>query len=168
MGAETTKVDAFKAQAQAYAAECSAKAESAKIIVTALEAKARIVSSRYDGYRARVQSEASLSEIAASNSRVQLEAFRASNAATESKANLTATIWRAKLQQYQASVEVSANAQRSNAAFAMQAQGMNQDLVKTGAQTASQLLASAWNVVSTSASSQGTLNESHNYSHSAS
>ena len=161
-------MDAFKAQAQAYAAECSAKAESAKIIVTALEAKARIVSSRYDGYRARVQSEASLSEIAASNSRVQLEAFRASNAATESKANLTATIWRAKLQQYQAGVEVSANAQRSNAAFAMQAQGMNQDLVKTGAQTASQLLASAWNVVSTSASSQGTLTESHNYSHNAS
>lgn len=165
VGAETTKVDAFKAQAQAYAAECSAKAESAKIIVTALEAKARIVSSRYDGYRARVQSEASFSEIAASNSRVQLEAFRASNAATESKANLTATIWRAKLQQYQASVEVSANAQRSNAAFAMQAQGMNQDLVKTGAQTASQLLASAWNVVSTSASSQGSLSETHAYSH---
>lgn len=168
VGAETTKVDAFKAQAQAYAAECSAKAESAKIIVTALEAKARIVSSRYDGYRARVQSEASLSEIAASNSRVQLEAFRASNAATESKANLTATIWRAKLQQYQASVEVSANAQRSNAAFAMQAQGMNQDLVKTGAQTASQLLASAWNVVSTSASSQGSLSETHAYNHNAS
>lgn len=168
VGAETTKVDAFKAQAQAYAAECSAKAESAKIIVTALEAKARIVSSRYDGYRARVQSEASLSEIAASNSRVQLEAFRASNAATESKANLTATIWRAKLQQYQASVEVSANAQRSNAAFAMQAQGMNQDLVKTGAQTASQLLASAWNVVSTQATSTGSLTETHSYSHSAS
>lgn len=168
VGAETTKVDAFKAQAQAYAAECSAKAESAKIIVTALEAKARIVSSRYDGYRARVQSEASLSEIAASNSRVQLEAFRASNAATESKANLTATIWRAKLQQYQAGVEVSANAQRSNAAFAMQAQGMNQDLVKTGAQTASQLLASAWNVVSTQATSTGSLTESHSYSHSAS
>lgn len=52
-----------------------------------------------------------------------------------------------------------------NAAFAMQAQGMNQDLVKTGAQTASQLLASAWNVVSTSASSQGSLSETHAYTH---
>ena len=56
-------------------------------------------------------------------------------------------------------------AQRSNAAFAMQASQMNQDVVKTGTQTAAQLLASAWNVVSTSASSQGTLSESHNYSY---
>lgn len=165
VGAETTKVEAFKAQAQAYAAECSAKSESAKIVVTALEAKARILSSRYDGYRARVQSEASLAEIAASNSRVQLDAYRASNAATESKANMTSTIWRAKLQQYQAGIEVSANAQRSNAAFALQAAQMNQDLTKVGAQTMAQLLSSAWNVVSTSASSSGSLSESHSYSH---
>lgn len=165
VGAEATKVDVFKSQAQAYASECSAKAESAKIVITALETKARILASRYDGYRTRVQAEASLSEIAANNSRVQLDAYRASAHATEAKANVTAKIWEAKLMQYRAGVEVSANAQRSNAAFAMQAAQMNQDLVKTGAQTMSQLLASAWNVVSTSATSQGSLSETHSYTH---
>lgn len=165
VGAEATKVEVFKSQAQAFAAESSAKAEVAKIHITALETKARILASRYDGYRARVQSEASFSEIAANNSRVQLDAFRASNAAVEAKAGMTAKIWEAKLQQYRAGVEVTANAQRSNAAFAMQAAQMNQDVVKIGAQTASQLLASAWNVVSTSASSSGSLTESHSYSH---
>lgn len=165
VGAEATKVEVFKSQAQAFAAESSARAEAAKITITALETKARILASRYDGYRARVQSEASLSEIAAANSRVQLDAYRASTAASEAKANMTARIWQARLQQYQAGVEVAAQAQRSNAAFAMQAAQMNQDVVKTGTQTAAQLLASAWNVVSTSASSSGSLSESHNYSH---
>lgn len=165
VGAEATKVEVFKSQAQAFAAESSAKAEVAKIAITALETKARILASRYDGYRARVQSEASFSEIAANNSRVQLDAFRASNAAVEAKAGMTAKIWEAKLQQYRAGIEVTANIQRSNAAFAMQAAQMNQDVVKVGTQTAAQLLASAWNVVSTSASSSGSFSESHNYSH---
>ncbi len=165
VGAEATKVEVFKSQAQAFAAESSAKAEVAKIAITALETKARILASRYDGYRARVQSEASFSEIAANNSRVQLDAFRASNAAVEAKAGMTAKIWEAKLQQYRAGIEVTANIQRSNAAFAMQAAQMNQDVVKVGTQTAAQLLASAWNVVSTNASTQGNLSESHNYSH---
>lgn len=165
VGAEATKVEVFKSQAQAFAAESSAKAEVAKIAITALETKARILASRYDGYRARVQSEASFSEIAANNSRVQLDAFRASNAAVEAKAGMTAKIWEAKLQQYRAGIEVTANIQRSNAAFAMQAAQMNQDVVKVGTQTAAQLLASAWNVVSTQASTQGNLSESHNYSH---
>ncbi|MFN4036415.1 hypothetical protein [Comamonas aquatica] len=165
VGAEATKVEVFKSQAQAFAAESSAKAEVAKIAITALETKARILASRYDGYRARVQSEASFSEIAANNSRVQLDAFRASNAAVEAKAGMTAKIWEAKLQQYRAGIEVTANIQRSNAAFAMQAAQMNQDVVKVGTQTAAQLLASAWNVVSTNASTSGSASESHNYSY---
>ena len=165
VGAEATKVEVFKAQAQAFAAESSARAEAAKIKIAALETHSRVMASRYDGYRARVQSQASLAEINAAAGRVQLDAYRASAAASEAKASMTAKIWEAKLQQYRAGIEITANAQRSNAAFALQVGQMNQDVVKTGTQTAAQLLASAWNVVSTSASSQGTLSESHNYSY---
>lgn len=165
VGAEQTKVDIYKAQVDAFTAQANIHAERARIQIAAVEAKSRVIASRYDGFRARVQAEASRAEAQSSAARTGLDAYRAAAAAVESKANMTTRIWQAKLEQYRASVEVSANAQRSNAAFALQAAGMNQEVAKVGAQTLSQLLASAWNVVSTGASTSGSVSESHSYSH---
>ena len=165
MAGEQQKVDIYKVQADVFTSLSSTHNERVRTGIAAIEAQSRLVASRYDGFRALVQADASRAQAHASSNQQALDSYRAAAAAGEAQANMTARIWQAKLAQYQAGVEISANAQRNNAAFVLQAQGMNQEVAKVGAQTLSQLLASAWNVVSTSATTSGGVTESHSYSH---
>ena len=160
VSAEATKVEAFSAYTRAYSSKVGAQAEKARVEVTKLQAKVSAKTLEWDGWKARLSAETAKVEAAARTSSVMLDGYRIGAHAAEAQAGAYMRRWEADLKQYEASTSITLQAAKANADAVMHTNDARMDAAKVGLATSSQRLASAWAMVSASASISGSVTQS--------
>lgn len=155
VGAEGVKVDAFKSLTQAYSAKASAQAEKARVSVARYTALSTANSAQWDGYRARVQAETARVDASAKQSAVLVDGYKIASTAITAKAELSSRMWEASIKQYEGSQNIMLQTSKINMDALMNTTNARLDAAKTGAQIYAQQMASAYNIVNTSASISG-------------
>lgn len=154
--AEATKVEGYKALAEAYSAKTGAQAEKARVSISRFSALQQSNAAKWDGYKARVGAESARVQALASQSSVIVDGYKIAATSATAKAELTASIWRASLQQYESAKTVMINAAKINMDSTIATNNARLEAAKVGAQVYAQQVASAYNIVNTSASIGGT------------
>ena len=163
--AQSLEVDMYKAKAQAYSAVVGAQAEEARVHIAEYSAIANANATLYEGYKAKISaSTAQMNAIVGENSKL-IDAYRAEAAATEANAKLVASVWEAKIKEYEASQMFMLEQGKINNAALMQANQSRNEAAKVGAQVYSQLSASAYGMMHSNASIQGQTQNSVSFSY---
>lgn len=155
VGAEGTKVEAFKSLAQAFAAKAGVQAEKARVGIARYSALTQANAAQWDGYRARVAAESARLDALAKHSGVVVDGYKIAATATTAKAELAARMWEASVKQYESSQNVMLQSAKINMDAVVYANNARLDAAKVGAQIFAQQVASAYNIVNTSASISG-------------
>ncbi len=160
VGAEAAKQDAYRSQVQAYGAKVGAQAEKARAEVSKFQALVQAKGLEWEGWRARLSAATAQVEAAARQSSVMVDGYRAGASAVEAQAGAYMRRWEADIKQYEASTNITFQAAKINADAVMHTNDARLDAAKVGLTTSSQRLASAWAMVSASASISGTVSQS--------
>lgn len=155
VGAEGTKVEAFKSLAQAFAAKAGVQAEKARVGIARYSALTQANAAQWDGYRARVAAESARVDALARHSGVVVDGYKIAATATTAKAELAARMWEASVKQYEGAQNVMLQSAKINMDAVVYANNARLDAAKVGAQIFAQQVASAYNIVNTSASISG-------------
>lgn len=155
VGAEATKVEAFNALARAYASKVGAQAEKARVEIAKLQAKTGVKALEWDGWKAQLAAATAEVEAAARTSSVMLDGYRAGAQAAESQAMSFMRRWESDIKQYEAGTNITLHAAKINTDATLHANDARMEAAKVGLTTSSQRLASAWSMVSASASISG-------------
>lgn len=155
ISAEGVKIDAYKSLTQAYAAKAGAQAEKARVGIARYSAMSTANSAQWDGYRARVQAESARTDALAKQSAVLVDGYKIASAAITAKAELNAKMWEASIKQYEGSQNVTLQAAKINMDAMINTSNARLEAAKAGAQIYAQQVASAYNIVNTSASITG-------------
>lgn len=159
VGAEAAKQDAYRTQVQAYGAKVGAQAEKARVEVAKFQARVQAKGLEWDGWRARLSAATAKVEAAARQSSVMVDGYRAGAAAVEAQAGAYMRRWEADIKQYEAGTNITFQAAKINADAVMHANDARMEAAKVGLTSASQRLASAWAMVSASASISGSVSQ---------
>lgn len=159
VGAEAAKQDAYRTQVQAYGAKVGAQAEKARVEVAKFQARVQAKGLEWDGWRARLSAATAQVEAAARQSSVMVDGYRAGAAAVEAQAGAYMRRWEADIKQYEASTNITFQAAKINADAVMHTNDARMEAAKVGLTSASQRLASAWAMVSASASISGSVSQ---------
>lgn len=155
VSAEGTKVEAYKALAQAYSAKAGAQSEKARVSIARYTALSQNNANRWDGYRARIAAESARVDALAKHSGVIVDGYKIAATAAMSKAELNARMWEASVKQYESSQSLMLQSAKINMDATMHANNARLDAAKVGSQIYAQQVASAYNIVNTSASISG-------------
>lgn len=155
VSAEGTKVEAFKSLAQAFAAKAGVQAEKARVGIARYSALTQANAAQWDGYRARIGAESARLDALAKHSGVLVDGYKIAATATAAKAELSARMWEASVKQYEGAQNIMLQTSKINMDAAMNASNARLDAAKAGAQIYAQQVASAYNIVNTSASITG-------------
>lgn len=158
--AEATKQDAYKSQVQAYSAYTSAQAERARVAIAQTQAKIAAKELEWSGWKARLSAEVAKMDAAAKQSAILVDGYRVSANAIEAKAASYMRRWEADIKQYEASSTISLQAAKINTDAAIQTNNARLEAAKIGMATSAQRVASAWSMVSASASISGSVSQS--------
>lgn len=154
--AESVKHAAYSSQVQAYSANVGAQAEMARVEVARIQARVAAKTLEWDGYKAQVSAESARVEATARVSGLQADAYRMAAAAAQAQAGANMRKWEADIKQYEAGMNHTLQTAKVNADAAIHANDARMEAAKVGLTTASQRLASAWSMVSASATISGT------------
>ena len=152
IGAETAKVGAVEAVARAYGAKVGAQAEKARVGVAKYQAQIAAKGLEWDGWKAQLASATARVESAARLSSITVDGYRAGASAAEAQAGSVMRMWESNIKQYEASKELTFRVAKANADAVMHAQDMMLEANKVSLATQAQSVASAWTMVSASAS----------------
>ena len=152
VSAEATKVEAVGTVARAYGAKVGAQAEKARVEVAKYQAQVAAKGLEWDGWKARLSAAVARVEAAAKTSSITLDGYRAGAAAAEAQAGSYMRRWEADIKQYEAGKELTFRVAKANADAVMHTQDMKLEAAKIALATQSQSVASAWAMVSASAS----------------
>ncbi|WKL15105.1 hypothetical protein QYQ99_22510 [Comamonas testosteroni] len=158
--AEATKQDAYKSQVQAYGAYTGAQAERARVAIAQAQAKIAAKELEWSGWKAKLSAEVAKMDAAAKQSAILVDGYRVSAHAIEAKAASYMRRWEADIKQYEAGSNISLQTARINTDLAIQTNNARLEAAKIGLATASQRVASAWSMVSTSAAISGSVSQS--------
>jgi len=115
----------------------------------------------WDGWKAKLAAETAKMEATARQSTIAVDGYRAGAAAAEAQAGAYMRRWEADIKQYEAGKELTFRVAKANADAVAHAQDMKMEAAKISLATATQSVASAWQMVSASA----TVGSSMNYSY---
>ncbi|TYK74368.1 hypothetical protein FSY45_19610 [Comamonas sp. Z1] len=158
--AEATKQDAYKSQVQAYGAYTGAQAERARVAIAQAQAKIAAKELEWSGWKAKLSAEVAKMDAAAKQSAILVDGYRVGANAIEAKAASYARRWEAEIKQYEAGSNISLQTAKINTDVAIQTNNARLEAAKIGLATASQRVASAWSMVSTSAAISGSVSQS--------
>jgi len=158
--AEATKQDAYKSQVQAYGAYTGAQAERARVAIAQTQAKIAAKELEWSGWKAKLSAEVAKMDAAAKQSAILVDGYRVSAHAIEAKAASYMRRWEADIKQYEAGSNISLQTAKVNTDVAIQTNNARLEAAKIGLATASQRVASAWSMVSTSAAISGSVSQS--------
>ena len=161
IGAESAKVEAYRALTQAYGSKVGAQAERARAEVAKFQAQVSAKQLEWDGWKAKLAAETAKMEATARQSTIAVDGYRAGAAAAEAQAGAYMRRWEADIKQYEAGKELTFRVAKANADAVAHAQDMKMEAAKISLATATQSVASAWQMVSASA----TVGSSMNYSY---
>lgn len=164
VSADTNRVETFKASVQAAATKITAQAEMARARAARLTALAQAKTGEWDGYRAQVQGATALAEMTARQFSLQNDAYATRLRSVIAEAEMANTQWQGSMRQYEAAQTLALQTARANNDAITANNQLRADQAKVGAQTYAQLISSAYNVVSTSATMQVNNGFSWNYS----
>ena len=152
ISAETSKVGAVEAVARAYGAKVNAQAEKARVGVAKYQAQIAAKGLEWDGWKAQIASATARVEAAARLSSITVDGYRAGASAAEAQAGAYMRRWEADIKQYEAGKELAFRVAKANTDAAAHAQDMMMEANKVSLATQAQSVASAWAMVSASAS----------------
>ena len=152
VGAESAKVEAYRALTQAYGSKVGAQAERARAEVAKFQAQVSAKQLEWDGWKAKLAAETAKMEATARQSTIAVDGYRAGAAAAEAQAGAYMRRWEADIKQYEAGKELTFRVAKANADAVAHAQDMKMEAAKISLATATQSVASAWQMVSASAS----------------
>lgn len=152
VSAEGVKVDAYKTLAQAFSAKASAQAEKARLGIAKFSALSQHNTNQWDGYRARVSAETARIEALSRQSSALVDGYKIATVAASSQAELAARVWESNVKQYEGAQNISIQAARLNTEAAINTNNARMEAAKVTAQIFAQQVASAYNIVNTSAS----------------
>lgn len=155
VSAEGTKIEAFKSLAQAYGAKAGVQAEKARVSVAKYTALSTANAAQWDGYRARIGAESARLDAVAKRSAMAVDGYKIAAIASSSKADLNARMWEASVKQYEGAQSIMLQTSKINMDATMNASNARMEAAKTGAQIYAQQVASAYNIVNTTASISG-------------
>lgn len=158
--AEATKQDAYKSQVQAYGAYTGAQSERARVAIAQTQAKIAAKELEWSGWKAKLSAEVAKMDAAAKQSAILVDGYRVGAHAIEAKAASYARRWEADIKQYEAGSNISLQTAKINTDVAIQTNNARLEAAKIGLATASQRVASAWSMVSTSAAISGSVSQS--------
>lgn len=158
--AEASKQDAYRSQVQAFGTRVSAQAEKARASVSKFQAEVAAKGLEWDGWKARLSAETAKMTAAVQQSSILVDGFKSSAAAAEAQAGSEMRRWEAGIKQYEAGKNIALQTAKINADALMHANDARMDAAKVGLATSSQRLASAWAMVSASASISGSVTQS--------
>ena len=152
IGAEATKVEAFAALTRAYASKTGAQAEKARVEIAKLQARVAAKTLEWDGWKAQLAASSAEVEAAARTSSIAVDGYRAGASAAEAQAGAYMRRWEADIKQYAESKDLTFRVAKANADAVAHTQDMMMEANKVSLATQSQSVASAWAMVSASAS----------------
>lgn len=152
ISAEVSKVEGYKALTQAYSAKAGAQAEKARVGIARFSAMSQHNANQWDGYRARVSAETARIEALSRQSSAMVDGYKIASMAASSHAELAARVWESNVKQYEGAQSIGIQTAKLNMDAALNASSARLDAAKTGAQIFAQQVASAYNIVNTSAS----------------
>lgn len=155
VGAETAKVEGFRALVQAYAAKAGAQSEKARVSIARFSALAQAKGMEWDGFRAKVAAESARIDALSRQSAVLVDGYKIGATAVSEKSRLNAVMWESNVKQYEASKNIALQTAKINMDATISTNNARLDAAKAGAQIYAQQLASAYNIVNTSASISG-------------
>lgn len=155
VSAEASKQDAYRSLVQAYSSKASAQAEKARVQVERFRSLIAAKGLEWDGWKAKLSAESVRMESAARQSSIVLDGYRAGAAASETLAHSYMRRWEADIRQYEAAQNISLQQARINNDAMVNTNNARLEAAKIGLSTLAQQVASAWNVVNTSASISG-------------
>ena len=130
-----------------------------RAVVAKFQARVQAKGLEWDGWRARLSAATAKVEAAARQSSVMVDGYRAGAAAVEAQAGAYMRRWEADIKQYEAGTNITFQAAKINADAVMHANDARMEAAKVGLTSASQRLASAWAMVSASASISGSVSQ---------
>ena len=95
-------------------------------------------------------------ETAAKQASITVDGYRAATSAAEAQAGANMRLWEANIRQYEAGMQIALQTGKATADAVMHTNNARLEAAKVGLATNSQRLASAWAMVSASASVSGT------------
>jgi len=155
IGAESAKVEAYRALTQAYSAKVGAQGERARAEASKFQAKVSAKQMEWDGWKAEVAAETARMETAAKQASITVDGYRAATSAAEAQAGANMRLWEANIRQYEAGMQIALQTGKATADAVMHTNNARLEAAKVGLATNSQRLASAWAMVSASASVSG-------------
>lgn len=158
--AEGTKQEAYKNQVQAYGSKVSAQAEAARLGIAQTQAKIAAKELEWRGWSAKLSAEVAKMDASAKQSAILVDGYRVGANAVEANASSLMRRWEADIRQYEAGTQVVLQTAKMNNDMAIQTNNARLDATKIGLATASQRAASAWSMVSASASISGGVSQS--------
>ena len=155
ISADSLLLDGYRTQAQAYSAKAGAQAERARVQVAQFQAMVSAKGLEWEGFRSLISAESARVEAAARQSNVLVDGYKIGVTASQAQADLYARMWEANMKQYESSRSIVLQTAKINQDAVMHTNDARLDAAKVGAQVMSQNVASAWNIVNTSASISG-------------
>lgn len=155
VSAEGVKIDAYKTLVQAYSAKAGAQAEKARVSIARYTALSAGNSAQWDGYRARVQAESTRLDALAKQSAVLMDGYKIGATAITAKSELNSRMWEASIKQYEGAQNIMLQTSKINMDAMINTSNARLEAAKAGAQIYAQQVASAYNIVNTSASISG-------------
>lgn len=155
IGADNLLLEGYKTAAQAYSAKASAQGEKARVAVAQLQARVAAKGLEWDGWKALLSGEVAKVDAAAKQASILVDGYKVGVTATQAEAELYARMWEANMKQYEAGKSIVLQAAKINSDALMHTNDARLDAAKAGAQVMSQQVASAFNIVNTSAAISG-------------
>lgn len=160
IGADNLKVEGYKTDVQAYSAKAGVQVEKARVSIAKYQAHTAMMSMAWDGWKAQVSAKGIEIDASAKTSGMQLDSYRIATTAAGANAELSAKVWEASMKQYEAGKNLALQAAKINTDSFIHTSDRKLEAAKVGAQVTSQQVASALNVVNTTASISGTVTQS--------
>lgn len=155
VSAEATKVEAVNAVARAYASKVGAQAEKARVEVAKYQAQITAKGLEWDGWKAKLSAVTQRVEANARSASIIVDGYRLGASAAEFQAQSYMRRWEADIKQYEAGRELTFRVAKANTDAVMHANDARIEANKIGLATSAQQVASAWSMVSASASISG-------------
>lgn len=160
IGADGLKLEGYKTQAQVYATKAGVQTEKARVAVAQYQAQTSAISLAWDGWKAQVNAQATEIDASAKVAGMQLDAYKTAVTASGAHAELNARVWESSMKQYEAGQNLALQAAKINNDALIHTNDARMEAAKVGAQVVAQQVASALNIVNTSASISGSVSQS--------
>lgn len=155
ISADGLKLDGYRTQAQAYQAKAGAQAERARAMIAQYDAQVRAKGLEWEGFRSLIGAETARVESIARQTGIAFDGYKVAVTANQAQAELYSRVWEANMKQYEASATLTMQAAKINQDALLHTRNANLDAAKVGAQVTGQKVASAFNIVNTSATISG-------------